>query len=68
MHVKELDALERTGGPVLEKYRRLVAADASQMDSPAQQELAAFFRDWQRDPAVVIAAAESEAQAKGAQP
>ena len=45
-------ALERAGGPVLQNYRRLVAAaDASQMGSPAQQELAAFFQEWQRDPA-----------------
>jgi len=46
---------------VVAKYRRLAAAaDASQMDSPAQQELAAFFRAWENDPAAATAQAEAE--------
>jgi len=64
MDLVRLSALERTGGSVWEKYKRLAAAaDASASGSVAEQQLQQFFREWENDQAAAIAAAEAEAAA-----
>jgi hypothetical protein len=62
MDIAHLNQLERTGGPVLEKYRRLrAAADRSLHNSREEKALLEFQRDYQQDAAAVTAAAEADA-------
>jgi hypothetical protein len=59
----EVRRLQRVGGTVWEKYRRLLAeADAAAHDSPAHKALAEFQMAWKQDPAGATAAAEQEAK------
>jgi hypothetical protein len=66
----QLGRLQLAGGQVLQRYEELTReADASAHGSPAQQAKAQFEKDWETDPAAVIAVeAERAAGAKGEQP
>jgi hypothetical protein len=57
--------LERVGGAVLAKYRRLVAAaDAAMHGSPAHVQLGRFMKSWEQDADRVTREAEQEAKAE----
>jgi hypothetical protein len=61
----EVQRLELMGGAVLAKYRRLVrAADGSAHGSPAQEELFAFHKAFERDPNLAADEARTEAAAR----
>ena len=56
-----LHQLHATGGAVLRKYKRLLAAaDRSLHGWPAEAEYLAFQQAYQDDPAAAVAAAEAE--------
>jgi hypothetical protein len=51
MYIGELRRLQAAGGPLLRRYRDLLARrDASAHDSPAARELGDFLRAWRTDP------------------
>jgi hypothetical protein len=65
MDLAQLRKLEAAAGQVLKRYHELLRqADASQHGSPAMLAKAKFEKDWETDPAALIAEVEAEAKAK----
>jgi hypothetical protein len=64
--LNEVARLQRAGGAVLAKYKKLLAeADGAMHDSLAHRALGEFQKSWEQDPQAVIRAAEHEHGSRG---